>query len=535
MSRSKPRRKRSSKIPKPYLLGKPNGQLHTRVQGVGPEHFGVLCFDCGKRGSKYMLADFYGRPLLEPTKVAHTGGELQAALDRIHQAVQQHDLKDFAVAIERTGEYHRPVQRACRDRHWDTRLIHPFATKQYRQPADPNNKTDDTDLAAIFRVAINGFGLVEPAWPDAYLHLQLLRRHRRDLVQKTTQLQCQIKEKLHAAMPGYADAVSKDHFWDSMMGMHIARHTGSPEAVRQLGIDGLMPLVHDAKIRCTKGALHKILAWANDAPPAHPHSAILQTIITGLDDDRLEKTKQINDVERRLASLVVRTPYVLLLAIPGINIVSSAELAGELGPITLYANPNHITGRAGLVPCRYQSEGVDVQGPLRRAGNLKLRAVLMQIADNLVRHNDYYRARADRWQRINKDPRWIRVKVSKCFSRLAFAMLTAEQLFRHPCCQERHYILGKLLKFHTELGMPSTLFKEDMLAACERLPKNLLANETKPLHEQLDKLARKRGPQPLADLISIVLARVKLRQLQSDTMRSEDPYAHAQTKEPTSP
>jgi hypothetical protein len=26
--------------------------------------------------------------------------------------------------------------------------MHPYATKQYRQPADPGNKTDDTDLSA---------------------------------------------------------------------------------------------------------------------------------------------------------------------------------------------------------------------------------------------------------------------------------------------------------------------------------------------------------------------------------------------------
>src|SRR5262249_33149076 len=161
--------------------------------------------------------------------------------------------------------------------------------------------------------------------------------------------------------------------------------------------------VHDAKLRWTKDTLYKILAWAHDAPPAHPHSDVLRSILIGLDDDRLEKTRQINALERQLAHLVVRTPYVLLLLLPGINLVSSAELAGEQGPIDFYAHPNNITGRAGLMPCRYQSEGVDVQGPLRRGGNLKLRAVLLQIADNLVRHNDYYRARADRWTSAGKD------------------------------------------------------------------------------------------------------------------------------------
>src|SRR5262245_22361399 len=539
MSRSFARRKRSfrksSRTPKRYLLHKPRGQFQPRVQAVGPEHFGVLCFDCGKSGSKYMLADFYGQPLLEPTKVRHTHGALQAALDRLRQALTQHDLRDFVVAIERTGEYHRPVQRACRQLGWDVRLVHPYATKQYRQPADPNNKTDDRDLAAIFRATVNGFGLIEPAWPAEYLHVQLLRRHRRDLVNKTSQLQCQVREKLHAAMPGYAELFGQSHFWESRSTMFLARRTGSPEAVRQLGADGLTQLLTDAKIRSPRKVVHDILAWAHDAPPAYPQPAFLHSIITDIDDDRLEKTKQIRDVERRLASLVVRTPYVLLLAIPGINIVSIADLAGEMGPITLYANPNNITGRAGLVPSRYPSDGVDVQGPLRRAGNLRLRSVLLQIADNLVRHNDYYRARAGRWQVLGKDPRWIRVKIVKCFSRLAFAMLTSRQLFRHPCCQERHYILGKLLEFHTEHGTPPAQFQQDMLAACEHLPKRVLADEAVTLREHLDKLACKRGPQPVADILTIVLARVKLRQLQSEAMRARDPNAPAQSEEPTSP
>jgi Transposase IS116/IS110/IS902 family. len=158
-------------------------------------------------------------------------------------------------------------------------------------------------------------------------------------------------------------------------------------------------------------------------------------------------------LERSLASRVVRTPYVLLLAIPGINIVTVADLAGELGPIALYLNANAITGRAGLMPSRYQSDQVDhANGPLCRRGNRRLRAVLMQTASNLVQSNHYFAARAERWSRAGKDPRWIRVKVAKSFSRLAFAMVAGRQLFPHPCRQPHHYVLGKLLEFHAEHG-----------------------------------------------------------------------------------
>ncbi|WP_406697127.1 hypothetical protein V5E97_39690 [Singulisphaera sp. Ch08] len=57
------------------------------------------------------------------------------------------------IVVERPGRFHMPVQAAG----FEVRSVHPFATKQFRQPADPGNKTDDTDLSAIHRVAVNGF------------------------------------------------------------------------------------------------------------------------------------------------------------------------------------------------------------------------------------------------------------------------------------------------------------------------------------------------------------------------------------------
>src|SRR2546428_7593624 len=110
----RPRTHRSAKTRKSFVIVKPTGQLTARVEKVKPEHFGIVAIDCAKARSRYLLADFYGRPLLEPTTLPHTRGEFQAAIDRVRQAMQEHQLDDVVVAIERTGEYHRPVQRAFR-------------------------------------------------------------------------------------------------------------------------------------------------------------------------------------------------------------------------------------------------------------------------------------------------------------------------------------------------------------------------------------------------------------------------------------
>jgi transposase len=514
---------RRVKARKNFVLQKPNGILVPRVQQVGPEHFGIVAVDCAKARSDYFLADFYGRPLLEPTKLPHTRGDFQAAFDRLRQAMRVHDLRDLVVAIERTGDYHRPVQAAFRQAGFETRLVHPLTSKQYRQPADADNKTDHTDLAAIWRATTHGFGLLEPTWPDDYLALQLLRRHRRDLVDKTSILQCQIREVLHATMPGFAECFG--HLWDdSPAPLVFARQTTAPEAVRQAGLAGLQQILAQAQLRCRQETLHKILAWAEQAPPDLGQTPQRRRRLLSLDDDRLAKNQEILELERDLAPCVVHTPYLLLLAIPGINIVTVADLAGELGPIAFYRNANAITGRAGLMPSRYQSDQVDCpNGPLRRRGNRRLRGVLLRTADNLVHCNHYFRARAERWTHAGKDPRWVRVKVAKIFSRLAFAMVAGRQLFRHPCCQPRHTILGKLLAFASEHGTDPVALRRLLEAAVEQLPPKTRAAEAEPLQQELDALGRRRGPQPLAEILPLVLARLAGRVVQSTPTESAGP------------
>ena len=176
----------------------------TRVQAVGPERFGIVAVDCAKARSKWMLCDFYGRVLVEPTTVEHERAALQLATAQLREACQQHGIQDHLVAVEMTGTYHRPVQRAFRQAGSETRLVHPFASKHYRQPSHSDSKTDDNDLEAIFRATVNGFGLIEPIWDETYLRLQLLARRRRDLVQKRAKLQSQIRHHLERCLPGYA-------------------------------------------------------------------------------------------------------------------------------------------------------------------------------------------------------------------------------------------------------------------------------------------------------------------------------------------
>src|SRR5216684_5087384 len=515
MATTRTRKRPSSRRPAPSL-GKPRGVLHPRVQQVGPEHFGLVCFDCAKARSKFLRADFYGRVLIPPTTVAHNRPDLEAAVAQIRQAFASHQLGDGLVAIERTGRYHRLVQRTFAAAGFETRILHPFVTKQYRQPVDPGNKTDDTDLAAIHRATVTGCALLEATRDEAWTTLQLVIRHRRDLVCKGAALNCQIRDHLEAALPGYAACFDK--LWDSAIPWHLLRHYPTAAQLREAGVTILCHSLRQADIRFQQRTIQTVVDWAEQAAPGDVAADQHLRIALALYDDRRQKTREIKALERDIAGRLVQTPYVLLLSFPGINVVSAADFAGEMGPIEHYLNAKSITGRAGLRPSRYQSDGVDLaNGPLVRNCNRSLRAAILGIADNLIVCNHHFQALATQWSGQGKDPRHTRVKVGLRFCRIAFQMVAGRQVFRHPSIQGRHYILDKLTAFHRDhdTGMVEVL--RDLQAALGQLPSREYAAEAKPLAERSEKIqgGRRRGPQVLGDILPIVLARLGVGVVQS--------------------
>jgi len=520
MSSSRTRRRPHAS--RPDAVQKPRGAFHPRVQLVGPEHFGIVSVDCAKARSKWMLADFFGAILVPPTIVEHNRTAFDVAVAQLRQALRDHDLRDQLVAIERTGRYHHPVRRAFAAAGFETRIVHPFATSRLRQPRDPGNKTDDTDLAAIHLAAVNGFALVEHGLDEAWTTLQILIRHRRELVRKTTTLRTQIREHLDAALPGFAACF--DDLWERDCAWHLVRHFASAQDLHAAGLDGLCRSLDAGGVRYQRRTLTPVLDWAAQAAAPDLGAVARRRFALALEDDRCQKSQEIQALERDIAAALSQTPYILLLSFPGVNVVSTADFAGEMGPIEHYANSRAITGRAGLRPSRYQSDQVDkANGPLIRCCNRKLRAAILRAADNLIKCNHHFNALAHTWKLHGKDARHTRVKVASRFCRIAYQIVAGRQVFRHPSIQGRHYILAKLMAFHREHKTDAPAMLRDLQAALQQVPVQEHAAEAKPLHEELDRIQRggRRGPQLLGDILPIVLARLGVAEIQSSS--GEDP------------
>ena len=506
--------KRRSKAFAAAILGKPSGVIQPRVQAVGPERFGIVSVDCAKDRSKWILCDFYGKVLVPPTHVEHRRNDLQLMVSTIKQAMTSEGIQDLIACVEMTGTYHHIVQRTLRSAGLETRLVHPFASNHYRLPEHGDVKTDDNDLIAIFRAAINGFGLIEQPWSELDRSIQLLARHRRDLVKKRAKLQSQIRVRLESCLPGYAGLFPDRDLWDHEIGLMVlqflADRGGTHRALLDAGIPAITKWLKEQRCSFQSKSVERIVAWASNAATGDPMNSLLTRLWQELLVDWRQKTQQIQGVERELASLLVQTPWILLLSHPGINIVSAAEVAGETGPIEHYACAKSITGRAGLFPSRYQSDGVDRGGNLSRFRNAKMRAAWLLVADNLIKCNEYWRGKYQYWKSQGHDSRDLRCRVANRVTRSAYQIVAGRKLFQHASRLDRGYVLKKLLEFHRDHGSPMNVVLADLKAATDQLPKSSHTDEAKPLQEVHRKTvrSRKKEPQQLGSLLVHVLMKL---------------------------
>jgi transposase len=361
-------------------------------------------------------------------------------------------------------------------------------------------------LEAIFHAAVRGYGLAILPVGEIYQSLQAVSRHRHNLVKQRARLMVQIRRLLHQTMPGFADLFEDDKLFHKSIALAIAVQFTSAEAIRQAGIEGIASHLSKTKVRFQTRTIERIVAWASTAAAPSELAAMHTRQWQQLDEVRRLWVEQIARAEREMAGFLVKTPYILLLSVTGINVVSAARLAGEAGPIEHYASARAINGRAGLYPARYQSDEVDrADGTLVRQCNRQLRGAAMMVAENLIKCHPYYRGLSALWMQQKVDPRDRRCRIANRAMRMVYQLVGGRQLWRGKGAG-REYLLAKLQEFHRVHESPIDQAIRDLHEAFAWLPKSAYAEEAKPLAE----LARKkqRGPQRIGDLMIPLLIRL---------------------------
>ncbi len=473
-----------------------------RVRAVGPERFGLIVVDSSKKNYAIRIGNFYG-DLAERSDFPKSQSGMEAMIRTVKQAAETNHYEDMVAGIEMTGTYHHIAKRALAEV-CEVKMIHPFTTKQLRQPASSGIKTDDIDLEACTRAMISGYGSDEPELPDLYVEWRPVSRTRDDLVKKATAIKAQCKEKLEQVMPGYASLFQD--MWGRRGPWEIVRMYPSPGAIALAGVDKIRQRLRSRKVTMRTNTLRRVVTWAGDACEPLPGAATNYNLLKDYLSLLKEITNKVAAYEGDLLEYLVQTPAVVLPSIQGVNVVSASTYAAELGPAWHYPAPVNITGRAGLFPSRYQSDETDrSDGPIVRGHNARLRQTILTIAGNLEKHNDHFAGFGELRKRAGWKDRKIRFVIGGRFVRISFHMLGGPMFFDHPKCSHRDAVLPKILWFAHEHGLPEPRVCKVVTQAVASFPGDGLLYEIQAL-ETGQGVSGKPFPKALATAAQCALA-----------------------------
>ena len=96
-------------------------------------------------------------------------------------------------------------------------------------------------------------------------------------------------------------------------------------------------------------------------------------------------------------------------------------------------------------------------------------------------------------------------------------MVAGQAVYRHPSCQQRDYMLDKLIRFYNDHEIECTQLMTGLDAAVQQLPRSAHGEEAAPLAEELARAQRKRGagPHRLGEILPAVLAKLGVHLVQS--------------------
>jgi len=191
---------------------------------------------------------------------------------------------------------------------------------------------------------------------------------------------------------------------------------------RLLVRDGLLQMRTQAK-----NQRHAVQQW-----PVRITAAIaaLDTVISELDAQVASLEREIDHV---LHDGAWATSATLLLATPGIGLVTTAWLLVSTLNFTLAHSPDQLTAYAGLAPLERQS-GTSVRGrpAIGHGGNSRLRTALYMSTLSAARVNPTIRTFYQRLRAAGKPMKVARCAAARKLLHLAWALVKTNQPYRAP-------------------------------------------------------------------------------------------------------
>jgi len=214
--------------------------------------------------------------------------------------------------------------------------------------------------------------------------------------------------------------------------LYLMRNHPHPEDILSLGEKGLREVSKLENLKLRESTIDCLVEFANQSAskPKKELEAELYQLQVTLDSFEQVAT-QIKDLEKKIEEILLQTDGALLLGIPGIGIVTAAELRAEMGPLEIFTHAGQLIKMAGTNPIVKQSGGHKAtHGGISKQGRRQFRNIVYLVGQVCSAMNPDLRKHYLALKDKGKKTRQAYIAIGNRVLRLAFAMLRDGKLYQ---------------------------------------------------------------------------------------------------------
>ena len=305
--------------------------------------------------------------------------------------MEQNGLEEAMVGFEPTGHCWFNLGQFLSGKNIKFVMVNPLHVNKTKELDDNSpSKNDCKDPRVIANLVREGRYFFTYMPTGVFAELRNASNRRFVLTEELIRTKNRLQKWIAVYFPEYKGIYT--HI-DAKGGMLVLKTAPTPEEIIKLGVDGVIQIWKEAKLR---GNGHKKAMLIVNAAS---HSIGLTE---GLEEARMEiqdliedyelQMKRLEKVNSLIENLCKQIKYVdKLLEIKGIGIITVAGFIAEVGDITRFDNAKELQKLAGLELVADSSGKHNGKTRISKRGRKRLRYLLVQAAVSVIGKNDEFR------------------------------------------------------------------------------------------------------------------------------------------------
>lgn len=352
----------------------------------------VVGIDVGSQKHYFRAFNWRGIELTKkPIPFSNSMVGFNAFYEEVTRIMEQNDLEEILVGFEPTGHYWFNLGQFLSGKNIRFVMVNPLHVHRTKELDDNSpSKNDRKDPRIIANLVRDGRYFYTYMPTGVYAELRNASNRRFVLTEELIRSKNRLQKWIAVYFPEYKGIYT--HI-DAKGGLMVLKTAPTPEKITKLGVDGIIQIWKDAKLR---GNGHKKAMLI-------VHAASQSIGLTeGLEEARMEIQDLIEDYELQLKrlekvnslieNLCRQIKYVdKLLEIKGIGIITVAGFIAEVGDITRFDKAKELQKLAGLELVADSSGKHNGKTRISKRGRKRFRYLLVQAAVSVIGKNEEFR------------------------------------------------------------------------------------------------------------------------------------------------